>query len=55
MILIDLYPHTCRQCGKKFEGGSEWAYKIPLGHRKAIWFCSWKCIQAYRKEHKRHG
>jgi hypothetical protein len=47
-IAFDLYPHRCKQCGKKFEAGFDWAYKTSLGSNKYHWFCSWHCIQKFR-------
>lgn len=52
MKAFDLYPHKCKTCGKKFEGGSQYAYKIEIRGSKYIWFCSWHCIREYRKTHK---
>ena len=53
MIQIGLYPHKCKQCGKKFEGRSEWVYKLEKqkGSKDYIWFCSHKCIRQYEKDH----
>ncbi len=42
-------PHRCKVCGSEFEAKKEYAYKIPQG-AGFLWFCSWHCIQAYRKE-----
>ena len=53
MILLDLYPKKCKQCGKRFEASSEWAYKESKGHKHFLWFCSYHCIQAYRREKER--
>ncbi len=50
---IGLYPRKCKQCGKKFDCRKEYRYKIlRYGSEECYdWFCSWKCIQAYRREH----
>ncbi len=53
MTLFGLHPRKCKCCGKKFEAVDEWVYKIRLfnknGHEHYMWFCSWKCLQAFRK------
>ena len=56
----DWKTYKCRQCGKKFDVlfASEWCYKLNInGRTTKKMFCSWSCIQAYRKanpkrEHK---
>ena len=55
MVCIGLYPHKCKECGKKFEARSEYAYKL---HRYKTsddydWFCSYKCLRAYESKHTR--
>lgn len=55
MVQIGLYPHKCKECGKKFEARSEYAYKL---HRYKSsddfeWFCSYKCLREYEKTHSR--
>ena len=49
MYAFNLIPHKCKQCGKKFEGTKDYAYKI--GHEKKgyKWFCSWHCLRDYQK------
>lgn len=51
-LAFDLIPRKCKECGKSFEGGLDWAFKLGYDKKKAIWFCSWKCIQKYRSEHE---
>ena len=55
MKAFDLYPHTCKRCGKKFEAGLEYAYKIEVYHGRIIWFCSWHCLREYRKKNEKAG
>ena len=55
MVQIGLYPHKCGECGKRFEARTEYAYKL---HRfktsdDFIWFCSYKCLREYEKNHSR--
>lgn len=52
----------CRQCGKKFTVlyPSMWRYQLREHSTRRMWFCTWGCIQAYRrgkeaKEVKRTG
>ena len=54
MINIGLYKHICTQCGKAFEARKEYAYKIIKDYDRDsyFWFCSYKCIQTYRKQIK---
>ena len=52
MKAFDLYKRKCKQCGKGFEGGVNYAYKIPYKGDLCWYFCSWHCIQAYRATHK---
>ena len=43
----------CRNCKKRFEilDGGEWGYKIrPYHKRSAMYFCTWSCIQEYRRK-----
>ena len=50
MRAFDLYPHKCKQCGKRFEGAKEWAYKdVSKGMKRAIYFCSWRCLREFDK------
>ena len=49
MKAFDLYPHKCACCGKKFEGGMEWAYKTEV-KKRLKWFCSWSCLQRFRRK-----
>ena len=53
MIQIGLYPHKCKQCGKRFEARREYAYKLPKFHRTDDydWFCSYKHLRQYEQEH----
>ena len=66
MIFNDpFYPHKCGQCGKTFRTGlvENWTYKIKKYNRErsgagvawfdTLWFCSWKCMSKYRKEHEK--
>lgn len=43
---------TCERCGKLFiaYNVNEWAYKDYAAHGKRVWFCSWKCLQEWRKD-----
>lgn len=52
----------CEQCRKKFIRGfvTDWAYKKRIfispkagGGERIIWFCSWRCLRAWEKEHKK--
>jgi hypothetical protein len=45
-IIYDITPRFCPRCGKEFYPTSLWVYKTTDG----ILYCSWKCIQAKRKE-----
>ena len=48
---INLRTHTCKQCGKEFEAYAGHIYKIPTSKTDIfMWFCSYKCIQEYRKQ-----
>lgn len=51
-ISVGLKKHKCHQCKKTFECRPEHRYKIlKYGCTDVYdWFCSWKCIQDYRKE-----
>lgn len=47
----------CPQCGKTFCTGivSDWAYKARNKTKSDypyVFFCSWKCLCAWRKEHE---
>ena len=54
MELVGLHEHTCKQCGKDFECRTEYVYKLPTNKGDVYhWFCSYKCIQKYREEHKK--
>lgn len=51
---------TCECCGKKVETLflEEWAYKIRQKKSKgvkdqALYFCSWKCLRKWEKDHGR--
>ena len=55
MIQVGLFPHKCKECGKKFEARAEYAYKL---HKyktcdEFIWFCSYRCLRAYEGKHSR--
>lgn len=55
MVRIGLYPHKCKECSKKFEARSEYAYKL---HRFRSsddydWFCSYKCLRAFEAKHSK--
>lgn len=43
--------YQCRQCGKVFDALTGWAYAMETGHRQRRMFCSWHCLQTYRREH----
>ena len=43
------YEHNCARCGKPFIMHDGWAYKSGTGTGARL-FCSWSCIQAWRKE-----
>jgi ribosomal protein L24E len=47
---FDLYPHKCRNCGKKFEAGSEYVYRTETRGDHFMWFCSWKCLQEWKRK-----
>ena len=52
--MINLHKHTCKQCGKEFECYAGHVYKIPTNKTDTFsWFCSYKCIQAYRQDTKK--
>ena len=53
MIQVGLYPHKCKQCGKRFEARREYAYKLPKFHKteEYYWFCSYKHLRQYEQEH----
>lgn len=55
MIHVGLYPHKCKQCGKKFEARSEYAYKLHKFKTSDdfVWFCSYSCLRAYEEKHKK--
>ena len=52
MMGFELYPHKCRNCGKTFECGKQWAYKASRGGDKFWWYCSWKCVRQWEKDHQ---
>ena len=37
---------TCRQCGVRFRGTEDWAYR-----RGGYRFCTWGCLRAYERTH----
>lgn len=41
----------CRQCGKEFTvlHPSMWRYQLCEHSTRRMWFCTWGCIQAYRR------
>ena len=41
--------YTCKECGKKFDAMTGWAYAIVKPPQKRKMFCSWHCIQEYRR------
>ena len=49
---FDLHPRKCKTCGKKFEARPEYAYKYSPSGEKFYWFCSYHCLQDYKREHK---
>lgn len=49
MKLFNLENRKCRHCGKHFESRPEYAYKIEYNKDRYWYFCSWRCIQAYRR------
>lgn len=47
------YERKCRTCGKKFlPASSDYAYKFNKANVD-YYFCSWKCIQQWRREHEK--
>ena len=51
---------TCEECGKTFTHAPEYAYKAFFKKGKTYklyYFCSWKCLQKYRRgeQHGEHG
>lgn len=52
MKAFDLYPHTCRVCGKRFESSVLYAYKEVHRSGRIIWFCSWRCLRENEKRQK---
>ena len=46
--------YKCKECGKNFEAmqGFDWAYAIGNRRQKRTMFCSWHCLQGYRREHQ---
>ena len=49
MYAFDLRPRKCKQCGKKFEGTMEYAYKIGNDKKGYKWFCSYHCMRDFQK------
>ena len=47
MIQIGLYPHKCKNCGKRFEARSEYVYKRDRANKSKEfdWFCSYRCLR----------
>lgn len=54
-VYIEAMFRTCKQCGKEFacNDPGEWAYKLKNHQKPLVFFCSWHCIQAYRKDHEK--
>lgn len=52
MLAFDLYPRKCCLCGRKFEAGKDWVFRIEDKKGPCKWFCSWKCLRLYRADHK---
>lgn len=52
---FDLYPRKCKECGKGFEAGVEYAYKEERqkGKGEYHYFCSWRCLRQYRQTHRK--
>ena len=50
--LLGRWPRVCRNkdCKKKFYANNDWAYQIKKGPRDKKFFCSWKCLQKYKRE-----
>lgn len=43
----------CKNCNKTFYRNVEHAYKIEgKTNKQMLYFCSWHCLQEYRKTHK---
>ena len=43
------HENYCPRCGKEFiTHGGKWAYRTGEG-KEALLFCSWSCLQEYRK------
>ena len=40
-----LYPHTCAACGKKFEAGTEYKYKVRVKSVGDKYYCSYNCFK----------
>lgn len=53
--LFDLFPRKCAQCEKHFEARLEYVYREEKRSGRYIYFCSWKCLQKWRKTHRRAG
>lgn len=52
---LGLHERKCVQCGKDFEARQEWQYKRPKtvhDHTSYRYFCSYRCLRAYEKEHE---
>lgn len=47
----ELRKDKCECCGRSIEVWPEWAYKICYDQDVVKYFCSWRCIQQYRREH----
>lgn len=54
---FDLYARKCHQCGKRFESGTEWAYKCDKqkGKKGKYYFCSWRCLRQFDRTRKKAG
>ena len=46
---FDLFPRKCKTCGKRFEAGKEYVYKIGHDKKRYKWFCSYHCMREFQK------
>lgn len=41
----NLYSHTCAACGKKFDAGAEYRYKVDIKSGSNKYYCSYTCFR----------